>query len=173
MAKVDPFVIQWPAVWLSDPQIEPVIRYLNRFLHDLWKRTGGGDDLIENNDNESSDFGSGRSQALDDIAAVEQIEDLIPAVIPKVFYPSVKTENYTAVSGDFVDIRSGATITLEPSSEAEIITANGDGTAVKVYSAIPIHYGKSSTKTVILQRQNTTIHWYLFESGTEQFWRAG
>ena len=46
MANVDPFVIKWPDKWLSDPQIEPVIRYLNRFLHDLWIRTGGGNDNI-------------------------------------------------------------------------------------------------------------------------------
>lgn len=47
MASVDPFVIQWPKKWLDDPEIRPVIEYLNRFLHDLFIRTGGGDDLIE------------------------------------------------------------------------------------------------------------------------------
>jgi len=30
----------------SDKEVEPVIRYLNRFLHDLWKRTGGGADFF-------------------------------------------------------------------------------------------------------------------------------
>ena len=47
MAKVDPFVIQWPQKWMADDEIRPVIEYLNRFLHDLFVRTGGGDDLIE------------------------------------------------------------------------------------------------------------------------------
>ena len=47
MASVDPFVIQWPRKWLEDPEINPVIVYLNRFLHDLFIRTGGGEDLIE------------------------------------------------------------------------------------------------------------------------------
>lgn len=47
MAKVDPFVIQWPEKWMQDNEIRPVIEYLNRFLHDLFIRTGGGDDLIE------------------------------------------------------------------------------------------------------------------------------
>ncbi|MBL4651270.1 MAG: hypothetical protein JKY53_00185 [Flavobacteriales bacterium] len=46
MASVDPFVIEWPEVWTEDPQIAPVIIYLNRFLHDLWIRSGGGDDAI-------------------------------------------------------------------------------------------------------------------------------
>jgi len=47
LAKVDPFVIQWPQKWMQDNEIRPVIEYLNRFLHDLFIRTGGGDDLIE------------------------------------------------------------------------------------------------------------------------------
>jgi len=47
LAKVDPFVIQWPAKWMADDEIRPVVEYLNRFLHDLFIRSGGGDDLIE------------------------------------------------------------------------------------------------------------------------------
>jgi len=47
LANVDPFIVDWPKKWLSDPEIAPVILYLNRFLHDLFIRTGGGDDLIE------------------------------------------------------------------------------------------------------------------------------
>lgn len=46
MARVDPFVIQWPRKWLEDPEIRPVIEYLNRFLHDLFLRTGGGTDSV-------------------------------------------------------------------------------------------------------------------------------
>ena len=49
MANVDPFVIEWPRKWLADREIEPVIRYMNRFLHDLFIRTGGGVDIIEKN----------------------------------------------------------------------------------------------------------------------------
>tara|TARA_R110000803_G_scaffold210685_4_gene283236 strand:- start:6570 stop:6866 length:297 start_codon:yes stop_codon:yes gene_type:complete len=51
MANVDPFVIQWPTQWVQDPEIGPVVQYLNRFLHDLWIRTGGGDDIISDNEN--------------------------------------------------------------------------------------------------------------------------
>ena len=46
MANVDPFTIAWPQKWANDPQIEPVLTYLNMFLHDLWIRTGGSDDAI-------------------------------------------------------------------------------------------------------------------------------
>ena len=46
MSNVDPFVVQWPRKWTDDPEIGPVIDYLNRFLHDIFIRTGGGDDII-------------------------------------------------------------------------------------------------------------------------------
>ena len=45
MARVDPFVIQWPQKWVDDPEIQPVIDYLNRFLHDMFIRSGGATDL--------------------------------------------------------------------------------------------------------------------------------
>ena len=47
MANLDPFVIQWPKKWTDDPEIGPVVNYLNRFLHDIFIRTGGSEDLIE------------------------------------------------------------------------------------------------------------------------------
>ena len=64
MANVDPFVIRWPKKWESDPELRDVLRYLNRFLHDLWIRTGGGPDLIE--------------EALE---AIEDLQDQINAII--------------------------------------------------------------------------------------------
>ncbi len=54
MANVDPFVIQWPEKWVNDQEIGPVIHYLNRFLHDLWIRTGGGNDLLPQLQSESN-----------------------------------------------------------------------------------------------------------------------
>ena len=36
MATLDPFIIQWPRQWIEDPEIGPVVHYLNRFLHDLF-----------------------------------------------------------------------------------------------------------------------------------------
>lgn len=45
---VDPFVIRWPQKWINDPDVQPTIAYLNRFLHDSWVKSGGGDDFITN-----------------------------------------------------------------------------------------------------------------------------
>jgi hypothetical protein len=64
MVNVDPFVIRWPKKWESDPELRDVLRYLNRFLHDLWIRTGGGPDLIE-----------------EGLEAIEDLQDQINAII--------------------------------------------------------------------------------------------
>lgn len=50
MAKVDPFVAPIPRKFLNDPELRPFFEYLNRFLHDLFIRTGGGEDVIEENE---------------------------------------------------------------------------------------------------------------------------
>ena len=54
MANLDPFIVQWPRKWIEDPEIGPVVHYLNRFLHDLFVLSDGGD-LVddENADNDS------------------------------------------------------------------------------------------------------------------------
>ncbi len=46
MTNVDPYTAQWPAKWMADPELAPTLHYLNRFLHDIWIRTGGGQDDI-------------------------------------------------------------------------------------------------------------------------------
>ena len=166
MARVDPFVIQWPQAWIDDPQIEPVIKYLNRFLHDLWKRTGGGDDYIESNQNDTTYETGGTAQALDEIGYLEQIEDLIPSYTPTVFYTAVKIDNYTAVHGDFIEAQNGVIITLDPEAEQddEIIIANGDGTNITVLGSIK--YTDLDTE-LIIRNQGTSIHLQRFSD----YWR--
>ena len=60
LAKVDPFVIQWPSKWMQDDEIRPVIQYLDRWLHDMFVRSGGGDDTLGDLEVE----GSGTSTAM-------------------------------------------------------------------------------------------------------------
>jgi len=46
LAKVDPF--QLPIPKGLEPEVDNYLRNLDMFLKDMWTRTGGGDDLIEN-----------------------------------------------------------------------------------------------------------------------------
>jgi hypothetical protein len=46
MAQVDPFIIPLPKKLAADPEVGPYFVYQGKFLHDLWKRTGAGADLV-------------------------------------------------------------------------------------------------------------------------------
>ena len=46
--KVDPPVIRIPRKLAEDPELEPFFRELARWKHDMWIRSGGGNDAIEN-----------------------------------------------------------------------------------------------------------------------------
>lgn len=54
MAEVDPFIQPIPVQFQGDRELRAYYEYLHRFLHDIWVRTGGGDDAIENIQEEES-----------------------------------------------------------------------------------------------------------------------
>lgn len=47
MARTDPFIIPLPHSLANDPETGPWFQYTQKFLHDLWQRTGAGSDLID------------------------------------------------------------------------------------------------------------------------------
>jgi len=49
MANVNPSPIRPPRKWLSDPEISKDVQSLYFYLYQLWQRTGGGGDFIEEN----------------------------------------------------------------------------------------------------------------------------
>lgn len=55
MSQVDPFVYPaTPSAIKSDRELDAYFQYLEKFLHDLWLRTGGGDDSIVEIESEAS-----------------------------------------------------------------------------------------------------------------------
>lgn len=44
--KVDPFVIPIPMALNKDPEVRRYFEYLNRWAHDMWVRSGAGDDKL-------------------------------------------------------------------------------------------------------------------------------
>jgi len=111
MARVDPFVIQWPQKWVEDPEISPVVNYLNIFLHDLWVRSGGGEDLIESAEQAIT---SSNSRVSRNGAKIDSLEDIRFRVVPV-------TSDYTASPFEIVECNntSPITITLEPNALIE------------------------------------------------------
>ena len=158
MAKVDPFVVRWPNVWIQDPQIRPVVQYLDRFLHDLWIRSGGGTDTVTSI--EQPEEGALSTEALERIDSLEQIEDLIP-IVDKQYYSAIKNVNYTAVDGDFIEAQRNAIITLDPNAttDDQIIVANGDGTTIKVVGTIKY---KRLDDSIFMRNQGTSLHFQYF-----------
>lgn len=47
MADVDPFVIPIPRAFTQDPETRAFFEYFIRWAHDMWQRSGAGDDYIE------------------------------------------------------------------------------------------------------------------------------
>ncbi len=44
--QVDPFVIPIPRSLTQDPETRKYFEYLNRWAHDMWVRSGAGDDKL-------------------------------------------------------------------------------------------------------------------------------
>lgn len=170
MARVNPPPIKVPQSIATDLSPEG-FRYLNDLtfvVFQLWERTGGGNDAVDNiTSSESFETSLSSEQTQEQIADLEQIEDLIPIVDLKTFKVLEKNLNYTAVDGDFIEATSRAEITLDPNSEEndDIIVANGDSTLIKVLGRVKVG-GKIET-TINIRRAGTSLHFKKFKD----YWR--
>lgn len=66
--NVDPFLITWPRSWINDPEIAPVIGFLDQYFRDLRERTGGDDDLVSSTSDEVNSQGGSVSTNTTNIA---------------------------------------------------------------------------------------------------------
>ena len=165
MANLDPFVIQWPRKWIEDPEIGPVIHYLNMFLHGLYDVTDGGD-AIENAD-VAEKYPWPTNQTLEEVIgfnypAIEQAVKQIRTV--------TTSNDYTAVDGDFINAKSKAQITFPkyPNENSVIIIRNGDGTRIKLNGN-----GKNINGSLegFISKKETSIEFHYFIDSDEWFAR--
>ena len=112
MAKLDPYVAQWPVKWMQDNEIRPSIEYLNRFLHDIFIRTGGDDDAIESVENEEAFDPGIQTFEQDDFEAEIDDSDLSPHLV--IIDPEVVgiTANYTTTGSQIVICSNSSAITV-------------------------------------------------------------
>jgi len=142
VAKVDPFVIQWPEKWTSDPEINPVINYLNRFLHDLFIRSGGGEDLLDSTEQALTSSNSRVSRNAAKINALEKVDFEVEPI----------TADFTTFRNQIIICKntSSINVTLDPQAlQDDIVTIKRRGAKVTIIGTI-----NGKTDLVINVKQN-------------------
>ena len=177
VTQVDPFIIPIPRSLLSNPETRHYFEYLNRFLHDLWLRTGGGDDSIASSDVEETYPWSFSEAPESNVQSLFQIQPEQPSNVQNLFQNNIDTSlgklnaitvstAYTAQANDFINAKGGATITFPryPDDSEIIVIRNGDGTQIRLDGNGKSLNGQS---TGILNRQGTAIEFYYFIDSDE------
>ena len=174
--KLAPYVVKIPQAFidLNDQEVLDWFTYDNKWKQDINFNLGFGDAITNITNSESFETSSSSAEYQSHKRELEQIEDLIPVVGLREFRPDIILSNHTAIDGDFLDIRSRATVTLDKNAEwnSQIITANGDGSEIKVISDTQLRYKGQRGNSVTIRQEGTSIHWYLFSNANEKFWRA-
>lgn len=174
LANVDPFIANIPQKFLEDPDTREWFIYLNRFLHDLWARTGGGVDLIEDGSDGSTAIAADDnglavvSGAVDrlssEVDALKSDSPMIHPIQDRTYTKRVVGGFYTINDLELVTATKGATLTFPkyPKPESYIITRNGDGSLIKL-----LGNGKTmnGSTTGFLRRKNRSVVWqYLLDT---------
>ncbi len=144
---------------------------LHRFLSDMMIDTNTNSS--ESQDSSALITSSSEFHQLSDANA--QIEDVIPIGRYRDFYFDVKTGSYTAVNNDFIEGRSDATIKLDENANHndQIITKNGDSSGITFDGgSIELRHAGRRSKKIVSTREGTSIHWYMFISGSEKYWSS-
>ena len=168
--KVDPFIVPIPEKYLNsrDPQERDFYRYLVRFLHDLWRRTGGGDDAIELITNTTITGNDTGASALSEIFNRIEQQQLVANNVPRFaeYNPVTATRDYTAAPYDFVNAKNNARITLP--SYGSVIVRNGDGSRIELWAD-----GRdiNDKKFIEIRRQGTALFLQYFIDDDEWFIR--
>jgi len=122
------------------PQENNYLAQLERIVQQIYRRVGGGIDIIDEDLQEAS---ANESQIALNLALIEtlkqRVEDLENDIQPQIdFSPKCNditiTSNYDAAPWDDITAKQAVTITLpsQPSPDSVIIVRNGDGSKIVV-----------------------------------------
>ena len=170
MAKVDPFLHPIPRELLKDAETRGFFEYFVRWAHDIWVRTGGGDDSIESLGRreaypwpfDSSDYQKGAE--LNGLYSGSAVET------PQYRAVTVTSAIYTALPHDFINANARSIIKFPstPPENCVIIIRNGDDSLIKLDGN-----GKKINGSCagVLSRKGTAIHFHYFIESDEWFAR--
>lgn len=118
--QVDPFVYPVPNKLINDPELGPFFQYFVKWAHDMWRRTGGSEDSISN-----QEIAELFPWQLSDIDNADWISTLFNVQQePKKFFISASS-NHTCYGPEIVEAISNITVTLDSNPQ------EGDITTVK------------------------------------------
>jgi hypothetical protein len=168
MAKVDPFIQPIPDQFSRDPVLRPYYEYLHRFLHDIWYRTGGSEDFIENAETQEKypwDLTGNKPE--------ESVTSPVsfPVQVQSDTYRAVSVNaDYTALDFDFVSAKGGSTITLPeyPKDGSVVIIRNSDGSNIGLNGNGRLINGERTGK---IRRKGTAITFQYFIDENEWYAR--
>ena len=144
-------------------------RALEDILFQMWTRTGGGSDTI-NNISIQEQFAWDVSSS-DERTDKESLNTFFNMLVESPEYNAVSTStNYTANAFDFVNAKSGSAIKLleYPNENDVVIIRNGDGTNISFSGNGKNINGESAGK---ITRQGTTLVIQYFIDENEWFVR--
>jgi hypothetical protein len=137
VANVNLPPLKIPQKFLQDRESADYLDRLNFIIFQLWKRTGGGGDTIENNVTNITDNTTNIAINTADIAAIEDGVPEIPfnpELFQLSFYESVQNSNYQTFSNEIIKLSADVTITLNPypqdSERVYIKSATGKGFSI-------------------------------------------
>ena len=170
MAQVDPFLLPIPKALLRDAETRAYFEYMSRFLHDLWVRSGAGDDFIS----DQSVRDSYPWEKAEDVEKEASISDLLAFSQNNEdsrAYRAVSISiDYEAISYDFINATRGAKITMpeRPEEDSMVIIRNGDGSNIKLSGN---GRNMNGSLTGNLRTEGTAIHFHYFIEDNEWFAR--
>ncbi len=187
-----PPAIRLPQAFTKDPELRAYFKNFNHMILQLWKRTGGGEDLVDVAINNNADLPvdqlrnqikilserieelEGRPEILPNNSVLESdISDLQASITPvhvdiREFRSVEVIEAYTASDRDFMKVATSAEILLPlfPAENTVIIAINGHTNSINISGNGRTINGHDGVKSV---EQNTFLTFYYFLATDEWF----
>lgn len=179
--KVDPFLHPIPSELSKNKETRAFFEYFVRWAHDIWLRTGGGDDEIANtstresfpwdiSESDSGDYGANLSSLYGQDQETEQAFAYPTDHAVKAYRAVTPTADYTALDHDFINATDNITILFprHPSENAVFIVRNGDGSTIRLDGNGRM---MNSELTGTIVSKGTSIEFYYFIDSNEWFAR--
>jgi hypothetical protein len=172
--KVNPFLYPIPRALTQDRETRIFFEYFVRWAHDMWKRTGGGEDEITNAAVREAfpwDYSDEEQDNISELFSFDEAVEPSPQIVfhaidQPVTRAVTATSDYTALPFDFINAKFGSKITFtEYPSENDIITVrNGDGTKIMLDGNGKTINGSSTGQ---LTQEGSCIEFYYFIDSDE------